>query len=399
MKRAFLIAGVLALAAGCSTKTMSEAKQEAYARWHHTRAELLVNAARQHYEDGQVSEAQRRLEEALGFEDDNVPARLLLARVYIEQAEYVRAMSQLQWVQGHRGEDPESVYLLGVALERQNRLEEALEQYQRAFALDRQNVAPLLAGTEVLVALGRVREAGTYLESYLALAQENVAAYELAGRIAMLEGRYAAAAGYYEQAGALAPDNRFYREAQGRALLQAGQPERAVDVLEPLARATDEPLSALTETVLADAYLAAGRAEQARRHYQAVLERAPEDGGAWANLAKAALWLDDLPRAVLAARKALHLEPGRQDAALLLGYALMRGGQADEAAKVLRRYASQHGGSAALLCVLGRAEAAGGRPETARRCYERALELEPEDTAARALLAGALPDGLSRASD
>ena len=59
--------------------------------------------------------------------------------------------------------------------------------------------------------------------------------------------------------------------------------------------------------MLGDCWLALNRPAEARDAYYRAAELSPLVTGAWLKLAKAALALGDLPRAILSARKALSL--------------------------------------------------------------------------------------------
>ena len=107
------------------------------------------------------------------------------------------------------------------------------------------------------------------------------------------------------------------------------------------------------------------------------------------NLAKSASASRDDARAILSAKHALDLQSGRLDATMLLGYALVRIGRANDAIAVLHRGSSTHPRSGLLQCILGRAYSAAGNEAQAVRCYMQAARLEPDNQLARQLLAGA----------
>jgi len=391
MKRTRWIAATAALllaGTGCVDKTQQESKSLAYQRWYKTRAKMLYGVGKEHLRVGQLDRAKNKAREALSLDAENLHARMLLGKVHIEKGEYPQAVTELARTVQQQPKSDEAVYLLAVALERADRFEEALTNYRRAYALNPKNVSALQASAEVLVAMGRLEEAGRFIEGYLVEAGDSPAMSETAGRIAMMQKRYDRAAEHLRKACDLADGNVAYLEALARAEFMAGQYEQACGSLKSLTRQEGYAGAAWVYTMLGDCYVGLGNPRNARDAYQVATERRPEDPGAWVNLAKAALDLGDMARAMLSARRALELAPNRLDATITLGYAMIRGGQAQNAVDLLARAAARHQKDGMLQCVLGWAYAETGNAAQARLCYQRAVQLEPNGRLARELLAG-----------
>ena len=324
----------------------------------------------------------------MALDPDYVPARILLAKVLIEQGHYRAAAAELEKLREQRPESDEMHYLLAVAQEKDGRLEEALVNYRRAHALNEKNLAAVTAAAEVLVSMGKVRQAQLQLDSYLSVATDDPGMYELAGRLAMMQKEYADASRHYAQACALDHKNLRYRESLGLAQFFAGEHQRAVDTLKGLLESEGYQGGAWVYTMLGDCYMAMSRPFQARDVYQTASQRCPDSAGVLINLGKVAMALNDVSRAILSAQQALNLEAGQLDAALLMGYALLRDGQVQRAARFLAQTVAQHPENGTLQCLLGRVHAAAGDKEQAARCYLAALKLEPENRLALELLCG-----------
>lgn len=395
MRKLIGITIFLAVLTGCAS-SVQEAKVEAYQRWNQARAQVLYGVAVEHFKVGQLDLAGAKATESLALDDKYAQARILLGKVYIEQGNYSLAVRELEAVHRHAPRSPEVNYLLGVAHEKAKRLDEALKCYRLAHALDTANLSPVMAAAEVLVAMERVREAQVYVESYLRLAETEPGMYELAGRLAMMRKQYELAGRYYEHALDLNSRNVRYHEALGKAQFFAGQYDRARETLRDLAQRKDYDPPAWVHTMLGDCCVALGRLHQARDAYLRAAKLQPADAGLLANVAKVALALKDEDRAILAARQSLHLSPGRLDATLLLGYALLRRNQGAEAVRVLAGARDAHRRSVTLWCLLGRAHGQSGDPAEARRCYATALQLEPGHPLARELLAASDDRKLSK---
>jgi len=397
MKRWITVAAITAvIAAGCGPPG-PEAKEQALNRWAEARAKVLCGVGMQHLKTGQLRRAQNKAIEALALQENYLEARILLAKVYIEQGHYQVAIRELDAALKQRPDLPEIHYLLGAAQEKAGLLEAALRSYRRAHALDTSDPSGILAATEVLVTIGRFREAQLYLDSYLHLAGSDPGMYELAGRVAMMQEDYEQAARFYQQASDLKPRNVRYREALGRAQFHAGSYAAALETLDELKRVRDYVIPVWGHTMIGDCQMALKRPYEARDAYYAASELHPSSPGVWANLAKAALTLQDAPRAILTARQALNLDAGCLDALLVLGYALLREGQIPRAVGVLEGAVAQHPNSGTVKCLLGRAYAAQGNGAEAARCYAAALRAEPDNALARELVNGdRTPDGTKR---
>jgi len=387
MKRYAIIPAVLAVLAGCQASQTSEtARMEAHRRWRVVRAGVLCGVAEEHLQVGQLDAAAAKASQAVDLNEDCNKARLLLGRTHIEKGNYRMAVSVLKDALAREPRSAAAFFLLGVAQERSKRLNEALESYREAFHLDESNLGSIVAAAEVLVALGRTREAQLHVESYLPRADNEPGMFEMAGRLATMRGELDQAVSYYQQACDLDPQNVRYREMLARAAFSAGQYVEARTVLEALTARDDGEAPAWAYMLLGDCCLATNRLLRARDAYWKASELKPEDPGCWANLAKVSLLLGDVRRAAAAGEYALNLRPDHLGAALVLGYAWLRAGQGAQAVALLSQAAATHPDSGTLRCLLGRAHAAAGYPAEAARCYAEALRREPNNELARRLL-------------
>lgn len=396
MGRWIIAAIVLALASGCEQPPFPQAKVEAESRWTQSRAQVLCRIAENRLAAGQLDRAFQAAQQAVTLDEELRPARLVLAKVQIERGRYAAAIRALEKVIKADPKSAEAIYLLGVAQEKNGRLEEALASYRRAYALDEANLAAVKAAAEVLVALGQPRRAQIYVESYLPKADQDAGMYELAGRLAMMSKEYAKATDHYQHARDLDYKNLRYQEALGRAQYFTGQYGHALDTLEELARCKDYSAPTWLRMMVGDCYLAVGKPRRAFEAYYQASEQSPEVARVWGSLAKSALAMRDNARAILAARKALQQETDQLDALLVLGYALIREGQAAAAVETLKRATAAHPRSSTARCLLGRAHAAAGNHAESVRCYTAALQIDPQNRMARELLSAATGKELSR---
>ncbi|MCK4602666.1 MAG: tetratricopeptide repeat protein, partial [Phycisphaerae bacterium] len=178
-------------------------------------------------------------------------------------------------------------------------------------------------------------------------------------------------------------------EALGRAQFHARQYGQAMETLLRLTTESDYSCPAWVHTMLGDCYMALERPRDAREAYNAAKKLKPSSPGVWVNLAKAALTIGDVPRAVLAGQEALRLDSRSLDAVMLVGYALVCDKQLERAVVLLAGATATFPDSGMLQCLLGRAYDAAGQGAKAARCYAAALKLEPDNPLARELLGGA----------
>jgi tetratricopeptide (TPR) repeat protein len=105
--------------------------------------------------------------------------------------------------------------------------EAALEDYARASALNSANSAALIKSGDVLIELGRWREAGERFQQARANDAENAAALYGLGRVAANEGDFAVAAELFEQVLELQPEATVVHYPLGQAYRKLGKTEQA----------------------------------------------------------------------------------------------------------------------------------------------------------------------------
>jgi tetratricopeptide (TPR) repeat protein len=397
MKRYLLIlTGFLVLAGGCNQPTLKESKSEAYGKWSVSRAKVMHSLARDHLLGGHVDKACANAEEGLGLDPENKDLQYLLARIYIEKGFYARSIHILQGLIEQEQQDSQTkrsdlladaYYLLGVAQEKEGLLDDALASYNRSAQLDRSTVAPLLAATEVMITKGQVPQARDFLACRMNRYSPNPAAAELAGRLAMMQKEFRQAAGHLQLACDLDSNNMRYPELLASAQYAAGEYSQAGETLGKLLRRKNYKGPAWVYTLMGDCMMARRRYEPAEKAYQKACQIRPEDPNGWARLAKAALAQNRLTKAIRSAYQARDLDADHLDAAILLGYSLMRIEKPENAVDVLLDAAKVHPNDEIVLCLLGRAYSRMGQDEMARKFYDAAKRVQPDSQLLEGLLA------------
>lgn len=134
----------------------------------------------------------------------------------------------------------------------------------------------------------------------------------------------------------------------------------------------------------------AGRAEEAERQARALLERMPEDGGAWRALGYALLGRGNYAEAEKALRRALELAPRDSLAMEHLGWLLHRAGRLGEAADALKAALAIDPDRVRARVILANVLVALDKPRRAAPHFERALALAPDHFRAHNNFAGLL---------
>ncbi len=387
MKKYIIAAAViLAVTSGCQNVALfkKDNKKEVYEKWHKARAEVVFKVAKEHLKVGELDQAHSNAARALALDENFVDARMLLGKVCIEQGRYQEAIEQFEQVKSNRPNSARVWYLLGVAQEKADNLQQAIHSYRQAYALDNRNMDAVHAVTEVLVAMGRIREAQLQVESHISQADDDPSMYELGGRIAMMRDEYDSAAEYYSQACDLDPENVGYLRALAKAEYLSGRYEEARRHLDELAASADSP--AWVFAMLGDCHMATGEPIKARNAYQKAVKKRGDSAKLYEKLARAELACGDLEGVVVSTRKALSKKPANSNAAMLLGYALLKTDRVSQADEVLNRTLALGEPDAPLLCLLGMVNTARDERAEAARCYAKALEIDPDSKLARALL-------------
>jgi predicted Zn-dependent protease len=206
-----------------------------------------------------------------------------------------------------------------------------------------------------------------------------------AGRLATLVGRHDRAAVHFAKARSFLPEDTELQAQLAKAYFFAGRHAQAIDELDLMIGQSKDPSPVWMHTMLGESYLAIGQANKAKVVFTDLTRREPRTAQHWANLAKASLDSNDVQRATLASTRALAIEPGNADAAMVKAYLLLRQNQPQQAKTALLGVIEQNPQNPTLLCLLGRSFQALGQCEQAARCFQAALALQPEDPVTRRL--------------
>ncbi|MCP4379301.1 MAG: tetratricopeptide repeat protein [bacterium] len=376
---------LLAVVAGCGQKGMDEARAESFDRWCRARARIFCGMAEQALKSGRLDEARKKADEAVELAPKFAEARMVLARIRMEQDAYVSAVTELKEACKLDEESTQAHYLLGVAFEKTGNIQEAIDAYKKAYELNEGNVDAIMAIGEVLAVNGRAGEGSKYIEAYLTGINGKPAMLELAGRLAMCSKQYELAVGHYTVLAKRNGDNPHWQEQLARALFAGGKYAQAAKAIETRIKIKNQKTPAWIHAMLGDCYASASHLDRARLAYADALSRNPSSPELMLKLAQVYLLLGDTDNASKVARRALKTAPGGLDATLVLGYSLYRAKKPLAAGRVLEPAVMLYPRNVTLLCLLGRCHAASGDIDEAKKCYREAVNVDPKCDVAKQL--------------
>ena len=312
----------------------------------------------------------------------------------------------------------------GNAVEKEGRIEEAMQRYEAAIRLAPKLARAHLNRGNVLLEMGDTAGALDAYATALAEDPDYAGAHYNMGNAYLRSGCHEAALAAYRAAIALKPDFADAEVAMGSVLQDLGQLDQAVA---SYCRALQiNPNHGEVHHNLGNALQGLGQLDAAVASYRRALAIKPDFAVACWNLANALQDLGQLDAAVASYRRAVEIKPDFAEAYNNLGNALRELGQPDAAAESYRRalelkpdFAEAHNNLGSALKNLGQIDAAVAsyrlalkinpdfaeahynlgnslkeilQPDDAVASYRRALEINPDFAAAHCNLGNALLD-------
>lgn len=384
---------VLLLAAGCvgKSKDHKEAVNAANQRWREVRSGLILQMAQRQFDTGDLDQAERSVRDALGADPGNARIYLLMGRIQLERGMLERSFNELESAIRFDPRLAAAHYYQGVVLQRWQRNEAALERYSRAYELEADNAAYLLARADMLVLMGRADQAQAVLEDKLTYFDQNASVRLAVAQVLVIRGRPAEAVGYYRQAALLKPDDLQLREEMAETLIDAGLAAEAVPELERLLEQPEYRDRRDVALSLARALVLSDRLGDARARYIALTRSEPGDVETWIKLGEVCWMIGDAGGSLSAAQRVIGLAPQRSEGYLMAGMVRQKQRRTDEAIALFDRAARVAPKDPMPLILRGMALQDAGRTTAAAQAYAQALERSPGDERVERLLRGLAP--------
>lgn len=399
------LVGALGLGA-CSTTPSSasmENRIESRKRVEGHKSQLELERAYRAYSTGQFEKALSLAEQARQRTPYNAAPYMLMARTCLEMGRLETCDRLLGEALKIEENIPDAHYLRGVVYQRWSRDEQALDAYMTAWNLDpsnAQSVHYLLAAGEMLIDMGRYRQAREMLLPKLPYFENSAAMHHLLGTIGVLMEEYPTAIHHLDQASLIGGTDEIVIADLARAQLCANRHRDCLRSLEKLESSLGEDSPTWLYRLRARCYQQMGSPRDARSAYAQLLRIDPDDIGSWIEYGATVHEIGDMKRLGTCADRLISLDPGRCEGYLYKGIVEFESDRLDRAALWFERAAEAAGSDDSIpVLALAHVEMLQGRRDAAFQRCQSVLMNDPEHPQARDLANilvtgsdGAMPD-------
>ncbi len=368
---------------GCNgpTKHGAVARKEANSRFARTTSVVSFDQARQAFESGDLSSAQKHIREAIARSGEEPKYWSLLGRIELESRRLEEARAALDKAITIDPNYAEAYYFRGVVMERWSQDAKALADYQKAAELDGSKLSYVLAAAETMVALQQIEEAREFLLSRLAYFEHNAALNELLGDLSAMEGDNKAGWRYYEVASLIDPEAPMICEKLLRSLYAAQEWQKCLDQARRLTRAIKDKPNAVVPEAYAmyegRSLAMLGRFAEARNAFAGLVHLNPEHLEGWIDLGQAAWNAGDDVRAEAASQRIMALAEGRFEGYWLRGLVAEKRGDTAAAVNWFRKAVTCAPENPTALVSLAVALRRSGMDAESAQWLARALKADP----------------------
>ncbi len=344
--------------------------------------ENIFQAALQHHQAGRLADAEFLYRQLLDQQPDHAPALHHLGLLAHQAGDHDAAI-ELMGRAIALAPAPDAYSNLGIALQAQGRLEEAIASFHHALQLKPDFPEAYYNMGNALAAAGRTADAIAAFRRAIELRFVYPEAHNNLGAALKSAGQVDDAVAAHRQAIALKPDYARAHHNLGVALRAASKPAEAIAAFQRAMALA--PRFAEAQHHLAAALAESGRGDEAITAFGQALAMAPHFPESHHRLANLLRDKGRLEEAVAEYRAAIALHPADPQLHLDLGATLLL--KSDPAAEAaLREAVALDSSSAHLWNALGAALNCLGKFEEASACFRRALEISPEARFYRGLL-------------
>lgn len=389
---ALIAVGTLVLTAfggsGCNPtggKNHEQWVNQADQRYRNLRTGLILEMARQHFDAGDLENAESAIQDALEIDPTNAKLLTLAARVKLERGRLERAFHLFNLALEHQPKNPEAHYFQAVVLQRWKRFADAAEGYRTAYELEADNVGYLIAWAEMLVETGDTDGAIELLREREDYFDQSAGLRISLGQLLLVANRPEKAIPVLEEAAVLAPQETRVQEDLAMAHAAAGNYGEAISLYERLIADLERGERPDLKRALAEACRAAKQHDRAKALYLELAREHP-GSGAWMSLAEMSFERGDADDVLFAARRALQADASAHRAYVLMGLVWQQRGNLDEALRNYDLAAARSRGDAVPLILRGIALQKAGKHTAAAEAYRQALDRKPGDARATRLL-------------
>lgn len=315
------VAAATWMAAGCGShgkyteQHISAAKEKMQAMKSATEWEM----ARQAFLAGDLEKAKKGVDRSIALNPNVAKSHVLRGRVMMEMGDLESAANSLLTARTIDPAHVDGAYYLGICYERFTQKDKALEAYKQAAELDQAAPQYAIAASEMMIDLGQVDEAQTYLETRRATFEHNAGVRQTLGHIAMIKGEKQRAVTLFGEARLLAPDDQAILEDLARSQVEVELFAEAENNLAKLLSAKEYKARRDLQLTRARCLVQVDRPMEAREILLTLTgdQAGSADIESWIELGNVAYLLKDLQRVRLAASRAVAIAPQRPEGYLL----------------------------------------------------------------------------------
>ncbi len=273
---------------GNNEVALAEETLQAAAQANPTDVAVRMDLAQLLLQSGRAQQARPILEQVLVQAPTNVAAAEALFKLQMSLSDTAGARVTAQNIKQARPDLPLGDHLQGVLEESQQKLDAAIEAYERALQIQPAAAEPLAALVRIDLARKRPEQATARLDKILAELPEHTVAHNLKGELLTSRGETAAALESFDASIRIAP--QWWIPYRGRALARLGdqrnpEAKRMEDAIQSLEQGLSVTGAASIGTELAALYERAERPEDAIRVYEQMVSSEPNGLVAANNLA------------------------------------------------------------------------------------------------------------------
>lgn len=337
------------------------------------RVDLALGTA--HREVGEFDAAEISLKRVVESQPKLVQARFQLALVQMAKSQFADAIVNLTEAEKLAPNAPEIKQLLGDALFRTGKKDEAVAVFKELAARDGATLNDSVNLARAYQAVGRLDDAVQVYRDAIQKFPPNPGVYALLGVVQAQQKKFDDARATIADARKTTPDDARLLRALIEVEMAAGNPKAALTVSQHLV--DTQPKSLADRYTLAILYDKTGDRKRSMSIYQGMLADAPDNAVVLNNLAVMMTDEGDAKGAVPLARKAVALQPASSAVNDTLGWALLKSGNAKEALPLLELATKTEPTNPELFYHLALAQKALNSPKEARANLEKALSMSP----------------------
>ncbi|UBF29373.1 FkbM family methyltransferase [Kovacikia minuta CCNUW1] len=336
----------------------------------------LLSAAQQHYQAGQLAEAERLFAQALESQPQNIKLLSWLALIANRLGKLEESIAYYKRILALNPKAAEAHSNLGSVLCKQGQMAAAIAHHRQALALMPKDADAHYNLGVALYEAGQLEEAIAHYQQTVAQNPNHVSAHTNLGMAFYQQGKLEAAADHYNRAIALNPDHVNALNGLGVVLFHLGQLEEAIGHYQRAISLNPEQVSAYNN--LGTVYQKQGKPKQAMAQYERAIALNPNHASAYDNLGTVLQEQGRLAEAIAHYRQAITLDPNAANAYNNLGSALKEQGNLSEAVACCQQairlqpnHADAHNNYASSLVEQGKFGEAIVH-------YEQAIHYQPE---------------------